>query len=66
VNPRDTNSWSPNLTGPAPASRTWNTPNYDDTFVRNDGMDPQPNLWDLRTGAIIHADWDPNHKPDGN
>ena len=65
VNPRDTKNWSPNLTGPYGATRTWVDPAYQITFVSENGYDYLPNIFDAGFGDILYTDWDPNDTPDG-
>lgn len=66
VNPYDTDNWSPNLTGPSEASRTWSSAKYQYTFVRDNGdYTWLPNIWDALPGAVLYTDWDPNLTADG-
>ncbi len=65
VNPYDTANWSPNLTGPGGASRTWSSARYQYTFVANNGYEWLPNLWDATPGTLLYTDWDPDNTPDG-
>lgn len=65
VNPYDTANWSPNLTGPGQASRTWSSSKYQYTFVDNNGYDWLPNIWNATPGSLLYTDWDPNNTPDG-
>ncbi len=67
VNPFDTDNWSPNLTGPGTASRTWSSAKYQYTFFRyNGGLTPIDNIWNARAGEVLYTDWDPNNTPDGS
>ncbi|NTW41329.1 MAG: hypothetical protein HGA44_15885 [Cellulomonadaceae bacterium] len=65
VNPYDTANWTPNLTGPGGPSRTWSSASYQYTFVKNNGYEWLPNIWDSTPGNLLYTDWDPNNTPDG-
>ncbi len=67
VNPYDTLNWTPNLTGPAGASRTWSSSQYQIAFVSNDGNQYGylDNIWNAGTGDLLYADWYPNDTADG-
>lgn len=66
INPYDTSNWSPNLTGPSGASRTWMNSAYQYTYAKNHSFKYRSNIWEGAPGDLFYIDWDPNGVADGS